>query len=93
MIQGCCHAGIINTLEYCRKKKPEWIPETIVGGLHLISADQNRLRQTADYLRNANIRTMILLHCTGENAVEFLKKELPDTEILTPSVNGKTLFV
>jgi hypothetical protein len=36
---------------------------------------------------------MILLHCTGENAVEFLKHELPDIKILTPSVNGKTLFL
>lgn len=83
LISGCCHAGIINTLEYCREVHPEIEVKTVVGGLHLRHASIERLAATADYLRQSNIKTLILLHCTGANAIEYLQKELPDCEVKT----------
>ena len=35
LITGCCHAGIINTVEACRRARPDITIRCIVGGLHL----------------------------------------------------------
>ena len=83
LISGCCHAGIINTLEYCREVHPEIVIHTVIGGLHLRHAAAERLSATADYLRRSNIKTLILLHCTGQNAVEYLQKQLPECQVKT----------
>ena len=81
LISGCCHAGIINTLEYCREVHPEITVHTIIGGLHLRHAAQERLQTTADYIRKNNIKTLILMHCTGQNAIEYLQNALPACRI------------
>lgn len=84
LIQGCCHAGIINTLEHCRKCMPQIRIHTVIGGLHLLLADENRLKQTGDFLRKSGIRRMFLMHCTGEKAIGFLRDALPECAIYTP---------
>lgn len=76
LVQGCCHSGIINTVEYCRRRAPEIRIRSIVGGLHLAQASPERLRQTADYLLGLDLRRLVLLHCTGEAAIEHLQKNL-----------------
>ena len=90
LISGCCHAGIINTLEYCKKLHPEINIHTIVGGLHLRSASSEQLQATADYLRQSCVSTLILLHCTGSNAIEYLQSALPQCSIITPQL-GETI--
>lgn len=84
LIQGCCHAGIINTLEHCRKSMPDIEIHTIIGGLHLLLANEERLKETADYLRKSGIKRLYLLHCTGENAIAYLRATLPACAIATP---------
>lgn len=73
LIQGCCHAGIINTLEYCKRCAPQIHIHTIIGGLHLLHASEERLKQTADYLNTLQLKKLHLLHCTGEEATAFLQ--------------------
>lgn len=73
LIQGCCHAGIINTLEYCRKSVPEIPIHTIIGGLHLLHADDTRLQRTAEYLHQSGVTTLYLMHCTGVDAVNYMR--------------------
>ncbi len=90
LIQGCCHAGIINTLEHCRKSFPEIKIHTVIGGLHLLLADERRLKETADYLRESTVKRLYLLHCTGEHAIDYLRSALPDCAISTPAA-GETL--
>lgn len=92
LLHGCCHSGIINTLEHCTKKRPDIKIHTIVGGLHLLHADEKRLQQTADHLKNYGIRKLYLMHCTGENGIDFLKQNLPDTEIFTPHTGDVIFF-
>lgn len=74
LIQGCCHAGMINTLEYCRKMFPRIPVRTVVGGLHLVHADTERLRRTADYLESSPVERIVPLHCTGRAGVEYLRR-------------------
>jgi 7,8-dihydropterin-6-yl-methyl-4-(beta-D-ribofuranosyl)aminobenzene 5'-phosphate synthase len=76
LITGCCHAGIINTVEACRKARPDIAIRTIVGGLHLRHASEERLERTAAFLASLNLERLILMHCTGENAVEYFRSRL-----------------
>ena len=76
LITGCCHAGIINTIEACRKTRPDIAIRTIVGGLHLRHASEERLERTVSYLAQLNLERLVLMHCTGENAVEHLRSHL-----------------
>jgi len=92
LITGCCHAGIINTLRYCQKCHPEIRIRKVVGGLHLLHADQERLKKTADFLQKSDITELHLLHCTGENAVDYLRCALPDISICTPRL-GETIEI
>lgn len=76
LIQGCCHAGILNTLAHCAHWHPEIPVRTIVGGLHLLHASPERLEKTANALNQLSLERLILLHCTGAAAVDFLKARL-----------------
>ena len=51
-----------------------------------------RLKETADYLRESTVRKLYLLHCTGENAIAYLRDALPDCAIFTPCA-GETLVI
>ena len=86
LITGCCHAGIINTLEYCKSVHPEIKIRTIVGGLHLRHASEQRLAATAEYLLQSSVKELYLLHCTGSNAIEYLQTTLPDCQIKSPQL-------
>lgn len=76
LITGCCHAGIINTVEACRKARPDIAIRAIVGGLHLRHADENRLERTASCLASLDLERLVLMHCTGENAADYLRSRL-----------------
>ncbi len=76
LITGCCHAGIINTVKACRKACPDIAIRTIIGGLHLRHASEERLERSAAFLASLNLERLILMHCTGENAVEYLRSRL-----------------
>ena len=92
LFPGCCHAGIINTIEFCRKMLPKRKITTIIGGLHLRSASEERLRQTANYLCHRQIRKMYLLHCTGDIAITRLQQLMPECKIRTLRAGEKILL-
>jgi len=74
---GCCHAGLINTLSYVFELSGEKRIDTIVGGLHLLHADERRLKKTVSELRKFDIGRIVACHCSGEEAVEYLAAHLP----------------
>lgn len=77
LITGCCHAGLINTIEACRKARPDISIRAIAGGLHLLHANEERLKLTVDYLNALpDLEQVILMHCTGVDAGEYLKQKL-----------------
>ena len=92
LITGCCHAGIVNTVRYCREIHPEISVHTVVGGLHLRNADAARLKMTADFFRENGIRELFLLHCTGDEAIGYLRNELPECRICSP-LPGESFMV
>ena len=65
-------------------------PSTIVGGLHLKNADDVRLEQTANMLRQFRVKKLVLMHCTGEKAITYLRENLPECSVYVPAL-GETL--
>ena len=91
LVTGCCHAGLANTLSYCRKVHPEIHVHTLVGGLlHLSHADGKSRSDAAGFLREAGVRRLVLLHCTGPAAAAYLAEHLPDCRVDRP-IPGETL--
>lgn len=74
IIVGCSHVGIVNILETITQRAGMPI-YAIVGGSHLIEADEPRLNNTINYLKEKNINILRLSHCTGDRAVEKLESE------------------
>ena len=92
LVPGCCHAGIINTLLHCRKNAPHIPVRYIMGGLHLLYANEEKLSKTAEFLNSVkSLEKIILLHCTGENAVQYLKDHL-SCEVVTGRAGDTFIF-
>jgi len=76
IIDGCAHAGIINTIEYARSKTGKSEVLAFIGGTHLLTASEERLKKTVAALRDLDVQKIIPCHCTGFNAAAMLKNEL-----------------
>lgn len=74
VICGCAHPGIVNILTAI-KARTQLPLYALVGGLHLLKADQLRLAKTVAYLKECNLKVLATGHCTGAEA--YLKKEFP----------------
>ena len=70
---GCCHAGIVNTLNHARRLSGVSRIRAIIGGLHLLNADHRRLNQTLAAMSALPIETVIPCHCTGDQAIGALE--------------------
>lgn len=75
IITGCSHSGICNIAEHARNVTGEKRVADIVGGLHLLSCETSRLRETSDYLKSIGIREMHPCHCTDFAAKAALSQE------------------
>ncbi|HSL40521.1 MAG TPA: MBL fold metallo-hydrolase [Desulforhopalus sp.] len=69
---GCCHAGIINTLTWIKELTGEEKIHTVIGGLHLLNADEERLTWTVNELEKLAITNLIPCHCAGDTAMRRL---------------------
>jgi len=79
VILGCAHAGIINTIQLCRKQSGIQHIHALIGGFHLVNADEHRLTHTIRKLKDVAPDTLAACHCTGTAAVERMKAVFPDT--------------
>jgi 7,8-dihydropterin-6-yl-methyl-4-(beta-D-ribofuranosyl)aminobenzene 5'-phosphate synthase len=78
VILGCAHAGVINTLEYICALTGDDRIHTVLGGMHLLHADEYRLQRTVSRLRAFDVQQIGLAHCTGFAAMARLHYELPN---------------
>lgn len=77
VVVGCCHAGVVNTLTQVRGWAEEERVRAVVGGLHLLHADERRLAATMAALKSRAPERIVACHCTGENATRALEEALP----------------
>lgn len=85
---GCCHAGLLNTLACVRRTFGTDIA-AVVGGTHLISADEAHLERVIEALRRLRLPRLYLNHCTGERAYVALAQAFG--ERVAPCPAGCTL--
>lgn len=78
IIVWCSHPGIINIVENAIKitwnKKIMWI----IWWLHLVESSYEEIMNIVEYLKKIDISFIIPGHCTWNDAVNILRKELPD---------------
>ncbi|MCC6697085.1 MAG: MBL fold metallo-hydrolase [Candidatus Hydrogenedentes bacterium] len=84
VILGCAHAGVINTLTYIQHLTCQAPLHTVIGGMHLVSADSYRLDRTVEALAGMGVRRLLPLHCTGFEATARLLRDLPAQTSLCP---------
>ena len=75
VISGCGHAGIVNTLEYARKKVQAAPIHAALGGFHLFALNDEKLDWTAGKLKEFGLKNFLGAHCTGIEAVYRLRQQ------------------
>ena len=76
VILGCSHPGIINCLSYAQSLYPGKRIGTVLAGMHLKAADDKRIDETIRQLKAMDIGLVIPMHCTGQNAICRMSREL-----------------
>lgn len=77
VVLGCAHAGVVNTMDYVCELSGRSTIHAVVGGMHLGKASAERLEATARALEQREVKVIAPCHCTGDEAVRFLRKRLP----------------
>lgn len=72
IVLGCCHSGLVNTVEYIRKLSGGSRIRGIIGGMHLLHDSSERLEKTCGKLQEWSPDFIIPCHCTGEAAIAFM---------------------
>ena len=68
IITGCSHAGIVNIANYAKEIAGVNTIEAIIGGLHLVDADDDVINRTVEELDVMNVSWISAGHCTGFKA-------------------------
>ena len=91
VICGCCHAGLLNTLGHVKRVFQRPIL-SVLGGTHLVEADETQLRRVIDVLRDVHGSPRLHLnHCTGTPALMTLARAFGDRVSHFPA--GTTLEI
>jgi 7,8-dihydropterin-6-yl-methyl-4-(beta-D-ribofuranosyl)aminobenzene 5'-phosphate synthase len=77
VLMGCCHAGLINTLEHVAYTMGRRDVYAIIGGTHLGFCGQEQLEMTIAALKEWRVQKVAASHCTGFAASARLSREMP----------------
>lgn len=77
VLTGCCHAGLINTLEHVAYTTGRRDVYAVIGGTHLGFCGQEQLEMTITALKKWGVRKVAASHCTGFAASARLSREMP----------------
>ncbi|MFW9897936.1 MAG: MBL fold metallo-hydrolase [Candidatus Thorarchaeota archaeon] len=70
VLNGCCHSGVMNTLDIVKKLTKDKLITHIIGGFHMAQVERERIRATIRYLKTfqENFKPLYLfpIHCSGE---------------------------
>jgi 7,8-dihydropterin-6-yl-methyl-4-(beta-D-ribofuranosyl)aminobenzene 5'-phosphate synthase len=77
VVLGCAHAGVVNTLDYIAQLTGRQQFAAVLGGMHLVHANDVRLEATVAALRRYDVQQIGAAHCTGLPATVHLWSQLP----------------
>jgi len=78
VLLGCTHAGLTNTLDYIAELTGQSKIHGVIGGTHLIGADNSTLAVAADTLARYQVKLLAPMHCTGDMAWAYLYHRFPN---------------
>ena len=73
LILGCAHPGIMNMIDTVKNRLHQTI-YAVIGGTHLVEADDQRMTSTVSYLKGLECAAIGVSHCTGPKAMAALEK-------------------
>jgi 7,8-dihydropterin-6-yl-methyl-4-(beta-D-ribofuranosyl)aminobenzene 5'-phosphate synthase len=76
ILLGCCHAGLVNTLEHiaCMTGRRDFY--AVIGGTHLGFCNNEQFEKTVAAVKKMGIRKLAVSHCTGFYASARLSVEM-----------------
>lgn len=77
ILLGCCHAGLVNTLEHVARMTSRRDVCALIGGTHLAFCSQEQTEKTIQAVKGWGIGKIAAGHCTGFAASARLSRELP----------------
>ena len=89
LLLGCCHAGVVNTVEHALQMTGVGELYGVVGGCHLAFSSREQTEQTVKALRRYGAKKICAGHCTGFDASARLAREFPGA--FRPAQVGYTL--
>lgn len=78
VVQGCSHAGIINTVEHAKKVSGVDEVFCVIGGFHLIGPAEKKIDKTIGEFKRLNVRKVIPIHCTGFEGIKQVSLQMPE---------------
>ncbi|MCE5231036.1 MBL fold metallo-hydrolase [bacterium] len=78
VILGCAHAGVVNTLERIARLTKASRFHAVIGGMHLVRADAERMQFTTDAFNRFQVEIIAPCHCTGQAACDYFHRHLGD---------------
>ena len=75
ILNGCCHSGIMNTLNYVKTLTNKPISH-IIGGFHMVSASNDRIKRTIEFFNKLQIEKIDLfpIHCSGQSFIDAIER-------------------
>jgi 7,8-dihydropterin-6-yl-methyl-4-(beta-D-ribofuranosyl)aminobenzene 5'-phosphate synthase len=86
VIVGCSHVGIVNILNTISERINMPI-YAVIGGTHLIDADEVRRKKTMEALKTMKIQLMGVSHCTGEEGIRCISQEFNEQFLINNTGN------
>ncbi len=86
LVTGCCHSGLVNTLNYVKEKSADKKTLGIIGGIHTIGASAERLASTIRKLKEEAPEFIAPIHCSGAREAAILFRELGEDVVIFPAV-------
>ena len=78
VVVGCCHAGVLDTLSHVEALTGGARLRALIGGLHLADASDEEIERAAAALQERDPELVVPCHCTGQRAVDALRRVLGD---------------
>ncbi|MFW6280587.1 MAG: MBL fold metallo-hydrolase [Halanaerobium sp.] len=78
IILGCSHKGVENIIKEIINKSGLSRVDKIIGGMHLMNADKNRLKNLSEFFKEINPNEIYPLHCSGKEAASYFRRSLGD---------------
>jgi 7,8-dihydropterin-6-yl-methyl-4-(beta-D-ribofuranosyl)aminobenzene 5'-phosphate synthase len=76
VLSGCAHSGIVNTVKHAQKMTGVQKVHAVIGGFHLVNADEETIVRTLADLIEIAPDHVIPAHCTGFEATRLFSLEM-----------------